>query len=144
MKTLMTKSWAVCRQRITDPSLQGLWRMARDEARRAQICFVQIMREFNGDPVGIEFRHNSNADRWAFVVEDASEGGYRVQFFDSRGLTAHSHYGSLIEAVDAMVEYGYWQQDAGALDKAAQTPSWAEGMAWLERIQQMSMESACA
>ena len=144
MKTLMTKSWKVCRQRITDPSLQGLWRMARDEARRAQICFVQIMRTFNGNPVGIEFRHRKDTDRWAFVLEDATENGYRVQFFDSHGLTAHSHYGSLVEAVNAMVEYGYCEPDAGALDKAAQTPRWAEGMAWLERIQQMSMGSAHA
>ena len=135
----MTKSWKVARER--SPFLPTHRRnhdefdkMLRDCARAPQIAFVQIMQRYDGNPSGIEYRFHSDNERWAFVLPDATQEGFRVQFFDTRGFSGHSHFDDLEAAVDEMVTRGYRIEDVGALDRLSQTPSWAEGMAWLERL----------
>lgn len=139
----MTKSWAVCRRRDEQPGFEKFSRRLREHSRPKQICFVQIMQRHNGDPSGVEFRYRTEL-RWSFVLPDASQAGYRLQLFDEMGFSGHSHFETLEEAVDEMVTRGFCIEDAGALDRIAGTPRWAEGMAWLEKIQSHNMSMGTA
>lgn len=134
--TFMTKSWKVCRVREASPFRDKFSKRLRDHARPAQICFVQIMQRHNGNPNGVEYQHHTDPDRWAFVLEDASQTGFRVQYFDLNGFSGHTHFEDLPTAVDEMITRGYRIEDVGALDRVSVTTRWAEGMAWLERMQQ--------
>lgn len=130
----MTKCWEHAKERSVDLSHdERSWRL-RETARPTQIAYVRIMSQYQGDPSGIEVRHHSGAERWAFVLPDASQGGMRIQLFDKFGFTGHQNYPSLTDAVEEMVRQGYRTPDVGALDLASQTALWAEGMAWMEKL----------
>lgn len=133
--TYMTKSWKICRVRDLGPLEDGFGKHLRECSRPSQICFVQIMTRHKGSPCGVEFRHYKDVNRWAFVLPDASQPGYRMQYFDDRGFSGHAHFKDIESAVDEMVSMGYRLEDAGALDRLSITPKWIEGLAWLEQVQ---------
>ncbi len=132
----MTKNWSACKHRSTPPTPEMVEhdRWIRSLQRPNQIAFVQIMVRHDGNPSGIEFRHHSDAERWSFVLPDASTAGYRAQFFDTHGFSGHTHFETVEQAVDEMVQRGFRIEDVGALDRVSQNPPWAQGMAWLERL----------
>jgi hypothetical protein len=140
--TYMMNSWLHAKDRNLISFDAGFAREVRESTRPQQIAYVRIMGQHDGDPSGVEFRHHNDVERWAFVLADASVGGMRIQMFDTFGFSGHQCYGSLIEAVEEMVKQGYHIKDAGALDRISLTPRWAEGMAWMEMIQNPSSKIA--
>ncbi|MEC4720414.1 hypothetical protein RY831_14725 [Noviherbaspirillum sp. CPCC 100848] len=107
-----------------DPFVRHLY----ETAESCDNPFSQIMGEYAGNPVGIEFRQ-SDGERWAFVLPDASEPGrFRVQYFDSRGFSGHFTHNDLVAAVEDMVRSGYRVKDIGALDRLSETRQWAAGI----------------
>lgn len=136
----MTSRWQNARQ----PALSSvLATHLRELARPVQIAFARIMTAHKGNPVGVEFRHRFGRS-WAFVLEDASEPGYRIQFFDSRGVLGHQHYATLEGAVEEMVSQGYTVEDSGAFDRAASTKIWAECVPYLDLMQNRTWSEAAA
>lgn len=134
----MTKSWINAKDKTTDREFA---RYLRELVRPAQIAYARLMTK-HSDPSGIEYRHRKDEERWAFVLADASEPGARIQFFDTFGFSGHQHYASLDEAVQEMVGQGFHIEDAGALDRIAATPRWAEGIAWMDMIIKQSSKVA--
>lgn len=132
----MTKGWLHAKDRTIDPEFG---KYLRELARPSQIAYVQMMNRHQGNLSGVEFQHHRDEERWAFVIEDASETGYRIQLFDTFGVSGHQHYATLDEAVQEMLSQGYLVEDQGALDRVSQTPRWAEGIAWLDIIAAHSM-----
>lgn len=97
-----------------------------------------IMRKFNGDPSGVEFKAD-NRDAWAFVLPDASEPGrMRVQYFDRSSFFSHHPYDTLSECVDNMVAEGYTVEDAGALERLSDTDEWRRGVEVAGLIQKLN------
>ena len=127
----LTKSWLHAKDRSIDPEFG---KYLRELARPVQIAYVQMMNKYQGNPSGVEFRHHRDEERWAFVLQDASDPGFRIQFFDTFGMFGHQHYATMDEAVQEMLLQGFLIDDAGALDRIASTPRWAEGIAWLDII----------
>lgn len=95
-----------------------------------QAAFSRLMEAYNGEPVGIECRHESR-EVWAFtspsVITPTSKQEWRVQTFDVNGFIGHECYNTMIEAVEAMTR-DYPQADPGALDRCATTKKWAIGL----------------
>lgn len=106
----------------------------RQLARPVQVAFSIVMKENAGDPSGVEYRHNSKSV-WAFVLPDVSEPGFRIQFFDIRGVLGHQHCDSLEQAVEEMVFQGYTVKDVGAFDRASSTQVWSAHIPQLDQIQ---------
>ena len=137
----MTKAWMHAKDRSIDPEFG---RYLRELVRPVQIAYVQMMEAHQGNPTGVEYRHHKDDERWAFVLEDASEAGFRIQFFDTFGVSGHQHYATLDEAVQEMLSQGFMIEDQGALDRMSQTPRWAEGISWLDLIAKQSSHRAAA
>ena len=78
----MTRSWMLLKDRSQLCIGAELSKRLRKSARPAQIAYVRIMTKHCGDPSGVEYRHHSDSERWAFVLPDASGDGMRIQFFD--------------------------------------------------------------
>ena len=136
----MTSRW----QNAKQPALNAAFALRlRELARPVQIAYASIMTTHQGNPVGVEFRHRFG-NSWAFVLEDASDPGYRIQFFDSRGVLGHQHYATLEDAVEEMVILGYRIEDAGAFDRAASTQTWADCMPYLDLMQNRTWSEAAA
>lgn len=97
-----------------------------------------IMRKFNGDPSGVEFKAD-NREAWAFILPDASEPGrMRVQYFDRNSFFSHHPYDTVAECVDALVAEGYTTEDAGALDRLSDTDQWRRGVEVAGLIQMLN------
>ena len=142
--TYMTRSWKYLKDRSWIGMGADFARQLRESARPAQIAYVRIMTKHRGDPSGVEYRHYSDPERWAFVLPDASGDGMRIQFFDLRSFSGHQCYQTLDEAVQEMVKQGYRIEDAGVLDRVSVTSAWAEGLAWLDRVFRASAPRAAA
>lgn len=140
----MTRSWVHAKDRSLELVDIGFARHLRELARPVQIAYVRIMTQHLGDPSGVEFQHHNDQERWAFVLPDASVGGMRIQFFDSFGFSGHQCYATLIDAVQEMVLQGYRIENAGSLDKMSQTLRWNEGIAWMDKVRQLSSAQASA
>jgi hypothetical protein len=107
---------------------QGFRQHLIECAKPSQLAYRKLMRRFDGNPVGVECV-TKEGDRWAFVLPDLScDGKWRIQYFDEGGFSAHSCFGSLEEAVEDMIQSGYREIDAGALDRVASTDRWALGV----------------
>lgn len=131
----MTKCWMHAKERSRELSHdERSWRL-RKTARPTQIAYARIMGQYQGDPSGIELRHHTDNERWAFVLPDASQDGMRIQMFDKYGFIGHLHYSTLNDAIEEMLKQGYRIPDVGALDKVSKTATWAEGFAWMEKMQ---------
>lgn len=114
VKRFMMPFWARIKDRENAPSDPGFARHLRDLARGDQIAYVRLMREFDGDPVGIECRHRERA-AWAFVLPNvSSDEAWRTQYFDADGFSRHACFNTVLEAVQAMVTEGYATADKGA------------------------------
>lgn len=102
------------------------------------VTFDAIMRKFNGDPSGMEFKAGTR-DAWAFILPDASEPGrVRVQYFDRSSFFSHHPYDSVAECLDNMVSEGYTLEDAGALDRLSDTDQWRRGVEVSGLIQKLN------
>lgn len=113
------------RASLEDDFHQHLLQIATPRA----LSYNEIMVRFNGDPSGVEFTQKDR-QQWAFVLPDASEPGrHRVQYFDERSFFSHHPYDTVAEAVLAMVEEGYVNEDQGALDRVSVTETWRKGTA---------------
>lgn len=111
-----------------------LLRMAAPNA----IAYDRIMRKFDGDPSGVEFKAGSR-DAWAFILPDASEPGrMRVQYFDRSSFFSHHPYDTVAECVDNMVSEGYVLEDAGALDRVSDSAEWRRGVEVAGLIQRLN------
>lgn len=124
----MTKSWTLCRVRHASsvPFSADFKMRLRNRERPKQIAYARIMNRYDGNPSGIEHRHHTHPDRWAFVLENASKEGYRCQFFDTGGLAGHIPFDDLSGAVDEMVARGFHIEDVGAFDRTAEAPGWVD------------------
>ena len=142
--TYMTRSWMLLKDRSQLCIGAELSKRLRKSARPVQIAYVRIMTKHCGDPSGVEYRHHSDPERWAFVLPDASGDGMRIQFFDLRSFSGHQCYQTLDEAVQEMVKQGYRIEDPGVLDRVSVTSAWAEGLAWLDRVFRASVPRAAA
>ena len=132
--TYMTRSWMLLKHLAQKDLNAGFAKYLRDRARPSQIAYVRIMTRHKGNPSGIEHRHASGQERWAFVLPDVGGEGMRIQFFDLQGFSRHQCFRTLMEATDEMVMQGYWIEDSGVLDRISITAVWAEGIARLETI----------
>jgi hypothetical protein len=88
------------------------------------------MKQYGGNPVGVECRSQSR-NSWAFVCQNVqteySKSPWRIQYFDENGMTGHECYGSVRDAIEAMVS-SYQLVDSGALDRVSVSPQWAIGL----------------
>lgn len=96
-----------------------------------QVAFSNLMSLYAGLPIGVECRHKTNQS-WAFVCPNIpspyTNAEWRVQYFDTLGMSGHDCYNSMVEAVESMVST-YPVVDAGALKRCSQTPKWTMGLA---------------
>lgn len=133
MNRYQTKLW----QFLKDPSIKRspeFARHLRDEARPDQIAFSKIMTVFNGQPVGIEFRHRERRG-WAFVLPNVSSPDpWRIQYFDADGFSGHECHRELVDAVEDVVRSGYWFPDKGKLDELSATTQWIRGVKMLDLL----------
>lgn len=108
-----------------------------DLAIPTAINFDRIMREYGGDPSGVEFKHVER-DSWAFVLSDAAEPGrFRLQCFDQNGFYSHHSVDTLKKAVLDLVTERYLRAVPGDLDRLASTDAWRRGMAVTTLIQML-------
>lgn len=127
MRTFMTPYWRRAKERSEDIP-PAFARHLRDLARSEQIAYVRLMREFDGNPVGVECRHKER-EAWAFVLPNvSSEEAWRVQYLDIDGFSRHACFNTLLEAVQTMVSEGYATVDKGALDHLSVTDRWNKGV----------------
>lgn len=83
------------------------------------------------DPTGIECRHRSGCERWAFVITDVSSqtpSTWRVQYFDRDGFQSHHCEPTMLDAVNCMISDGFINPTPGVLDQISQTPRWKRGV----------------
>jgi len=108
------------------------------QAAPRAFTYDAIMRKFNGDPSGVEFK-DGKRDAWAFILPDASEQGrMRVQYFDRSSFFSHHPYDTVAECMDALVAEGYTLEDAGALDRLSDTDEWRRGVEVSGLIQKLN------
>jgi hypothetical protein len=106
----------------------GFAKMLKQSAFRIQTLYRRLMTTYAGEPVGIECQ-SSSRQAWAFVAPEPGESGhFRIQYFDEDGFSSHYVHRELTDAVETMLNEGYRDVDAGALDRMAATPRWARGV----------------
>jgi hypothetical protein len=126
----MTKSWAACKVKEPGASIEIMQRdkCLRAMVRKTQILFCKVMTQFNGNPVGVEFRRKST-DSWGFIVENMDGGGvWRIQYFDRDGFIGHGYRDSVACCMEELITDGYRRLDENALDKISQTSRWQKGL----------------
>lgn len=137
----MTSDW----RKVKNDAIAGLdrdfVRLLRGYARPVQIAYVRIMAACQGNPAGVELRHKDR-DCWAFVLSNVSgPEPWRSQYFDAFAFSRHACYGTMEEAIEAIIGEGYWIIDPGALDRMAQGSEWQRGLSWIEQVREMSAPS---
>ncbi len=110
-----------------EPSYQQY--LVEQEAQK-QKAFCELMAKYDGKPVGIECR-SAERKAWAFVCQNLTANEpqlkWRIQYFDENGLAGHECHKTFIDAVEELVA-AYPIQDAGALDREADTEAWSRGL----------------
>ena len=106
-----------------------------------EAVLVAMENVVDGEFMGSEWKMR-RSDLWAAILPEtnpAAGGPVRLQYYDKNGISGHSTFASVRQAIESLSRDRYLLPDNGAMLRLQQDDAWAAGMQFLDRARQSWM-----